>query len=82
MLCSTQYMYRHNQVAKYIHWNILKDNQIPVPESWLKHKPVEVSTKGNIEILWDSYILTNKKSPTQSPRHYYTQQKYQGVYHN
>ena len=28
MLAGTQYMYRHNQVAKYVHWNILNDLKI------------------------------------------------------
>ena len=35
-LAQTQYLYRHNQVAKYIHWNILQDNNVQVPNNWLK----------------------------------------------
>ena len=33
ILCATQYMYRHNQVAKYLYWNILRDLKINVSES-------------------------------------------------
>ena len=33
--------FRHNQVASYLHWNILKDRGIVVSENWLQHKPVE-----------------------------------------
>ena len=61
MLCGTQYLHRHNQVAKYIHWNILCDNDIKTIESWLNHEPVEITTKGKLTILWDSYIRTDKK---------------------
>ena len=61
MLTGTQYLHRHNQVAKYIHWNILRDNRIDTPESWLDHKPREVTTKGKINVLWDSYKCTDKK---------------------
>lgn len=61
MLCGTQYLHRHNQVAKYIHWNILCDNDIDTTESWLDHKPLEITTKGKLTILWDSYIQTDKR---------------------
>ena len=67
MLCGTQYMYRHNQVAKYIHWNILRDLKIDVPETWLNHEPAEVVTRDGINILWDSYIRTDKKVPHNRP---------------
>ena len=67
MLAGTQYMYRHNQVAKYIHWNILRDLKVKVSESWLHHKPEEVSTVSGIKVLWDSYILTDKKVPHNRP---------------
>lgn len=61
MLAGTQYLHRHNQVAKYIHWNILRDNGINTTERWLDHKPTEITTKGNLNILRDSYIHTDKK---------------------
>ena len=67
MLAGTQYMYRHNQVAKYIHWNIIRDLKVKVSESWLHHKPEEVSTVSGIKVLWDSYILTDKKVPHNRP---------------
>ena len=67
MLCGTQYMYRHNQVAKYIHWQILKDLNVKVHESWMKHIPTEVTIKNGIKILWDSYIITEKKVPHNRP---------------
>ena len=61
MLVSTQYLHRHNQVAKYLHQNILRDTRLDTTNLWLDHKPKEITTKGNINILWDSYIKTDKK---------------------
>ena len=61
MLAGTQYLHRHNQVAKYLHWNILRDIGVDTTNSWLDHKPKEITTKGKKNILWDSYIKTDKK---------------------
>ena len=67
MLAQTQYLYRHNQVAKYLHWNILRDAKIIVSDSWLNHKPTEIAENPDIKVLWDSYILTDKKVPHNRP---------------
>ena len=67
MLCGTQYLYLHNQVAKYIRWQILKILNVEVPESWLKNEPSEATMKDGIKVLWDSYILTHIKVPHNRP---------------
>ena len=67
MLAGTQYMYRHNQVAQYLHWNILSDLNIEVSDSWLNHKPIESINKDGINIMWDSYLITDKKVPHNRP---------------
>ena len=56
-----QYTFRHNEVRKYSHWWILKDQGIPVPDMWHKHVPVDTMTCKNIEIFWDKTIMTDKK---------------------
>ena len=38
-----------------------------VPESWLEHVPTEVTIKDGTKVLWDSYILTDKKVPHNRP---------------
>ena len=35
MLAENKYTFRHNKVAKYKHWNILKDQNIKVKDNWL-----------------------------------------------
>lgn len=61
MLTGTQYTYRHNQVAKYVHWVVLKDRGVNVSESWIKHEPKDTVTVGEDIILWDVSIITDKK---------------------
>ena len=39
MLANTKYTYRHNQIATYIHWWILKDLGSNVKDTWQEHTP-------------------------------------------
>ena len=61
MLAANKYTFRHNQVATYLHWHILKDRGIKVPTNWIAHKPKETVIKGNVTITWDMSIITDKK---------------------
>ena len=67
MFCGTQYLYRYNQICKYIYWNILRDLGIEVPKSWMNHVPKETTTKDAINILWYIYILTDRKVAHNKP---------------
>ena len=67
MLCSTQYTYRYDQVAKYLHRNILRHMKINVSESWLKHHPPELTSKNDVTVMWDMPIATDKKVKHNSP---------------
>lgn len=61
MLAASKYTFRHNQIAKYIHWNILKDNGFKVVNNWIQHKPKESTIINNMTITWDMSIITDKK---------------------
>ena len=61
MLGENKYTFQHNQVAKCLHWNIMRDRGFSVPENWLLHKPKESVTKGGVTITWDMTIITDKK---------------------
>ena len=60
MLTGTKYTYRHNQIAKYVHWCILKDQGVKATKSWFKHVPENVTTKNDVTIMWDTPIITDK----------------------
>ena len=59
MLAGKQYTHRHNQIAKYVYWCILKDYGIQVDETWLKLKPENVTTKDDVIIMWDTDVITD-----------------------
>ena len=67
MLAGTKYLFRHNQVAKYIHWRLLKDRGFEVKESWIEHNPRETETLNGTTILWDVPLLTDKKVKCNRP---------------
>ena len=67
MLAANQYTYRHNQVGKYIHWWILKDLGVKVTESWTTHVPQDTTIHGDVTIMWNKAIPTDKKVKCNRP---------------
>ena len=61
MLAGSKYLYRHNQIATYLHWCLAKDMGVEVTPSWLMHKPKESTTKEGIVLLWDMQINTDSR---------------------
>ena len=55
------YTFRHNQVATYLHWNIIKDKGFNVLENWLQHRPIESVIKEKSTITQDMKIITGTK---------------------
>ena len=60
MLAATQYKFRHDQVAKYIHWCILRNLKAKIPENWTKHEPEKIYTNEEVTVMWDMAIETDK----------------------
>ena len=58
ILAKKEYLDRHNGVAQYIHHTICQSYQIHTTSKWHTHKPPEVITLKNVEILWDTPIST------------------------
>ena len=67
MLAGTQYTYRHNQVATYLHWCVLRDIGVSVPETWTQHTPAPTVSTNEITVLWDLPIITDKKVKANRP---------------
>ena len=67
MLAGNQYTFRHNQVAKYLHWWILKDRGVKVSNTWLKHVPESTISTGDFIIMWDVTIPTDKNVKCNRP---------------
>ena len=67
MLAANKYTFRHNQVATYVHWNILRDRGHIVTENWIHHKPKPTVTVDDVTITWDYPIITDKKVKCNCP---------------
>jgi hypothetical protein len=60
MLVGKQYLERHNRVATYIHWQLLKQANFNVTEKWYQHQPRSVEENDNMVIMWDFPIITDR----------------------
>ena len=67
LLAPTEYMKRHNEVGKYLHWNVCKDNNIEVNEKWYNHQPDTVTENERCTILWDFGIHTDRRITANRP---------------
>ena len=55
-LAKREYLNRHNNVCKYIHYVILQHYGIPCAKNWFAHKPVEVICQKEVEVVYDQVI--------------------------
>lgn len=66
-IAGTDYKYRHDRVAKIIHYKILKSHQIETCKQYYKHDPQDVTEDDNVKVLWDFNIYTDKKISARRP---------------
>ena len=59
-LAKKEYLERHNNVARYIHYEICKSYKIQTGSKWHMHNSKEVILDKRVEILWDMVINTNR----------------------
>ena len=66
-LAKTDYIYRHNKAAAYIHWSICKQFGIAVERKYYNHNPQTVTENENVSILWDMPINTDRTIKANRP---------------
>eukprot|EP00957_Ditylum_brightwellii_P060937 4626334-Ditylum_brightwellii.AAC.1 len=59
-LAGTKYTKHHNDVACYMHWNLLTERDIEMTAQWWKHVPIASVLNRDTTITWDLKIITNK----------------------
>ena len=67
ILAPTEYVRRHNEVAKVIHLNICKAYDIQTPKQYWKHEPLPVTDNEKAKILWDFEIRTDHHISARRP---------------
>ena len=63
-IVNTEYLQRHDRVAKYIDWTLCTHCEIPHTEKWYEHTPEPVVEGKNVTILWDFTVQTDGKIDT------------------
>ncbi|XP_063967036.1 uncharacterized protein LOC135156948 [Lytechinus pictus] len=59
-LAGTEYITRHDNIAKLIHWQLLKDRgKMTCDHAW-EHQPQTINTINNSTIYWNCGILTDR----------------------
>ena len=58
-LAQAEYMHRHDNVARMIHWNISHSYGLDVSSKWYEHKPEGVIENDHVKLLWDFNIQTS-----------------------
>ena len=53
--------WRHDVIAKLIHLELCKVNDLPHTEKWYEHKPESVAESDQVKILWDFKVQTGKE---------------------
>ena len=66
-LAKKEYLDRHNNVAKYIHFEICKHYDIQTEKKWHLHRPTEVYMDGRVELLWDMILTTDRAVGSNRP---------------
>ena len=66
-IVNTEYLHRHDRVAKFIHWTLCKHYEIPTTEKWYEHTPEPVVEGKNVKIPWDFSVHIDRKIDANRP---------------
>jgi hypothetical protein len=70
ILVKEQYIERHDRVCAQLHFNICKEAGVQLDiKHWYEHvpKPVETGQGGNVSILWNQQVQTDRTIPNNRP---------------
>ena len=59
-LAQSEYKKRHDNVAKYIHWELLGQFLMERSEKWYEHKPVGVMERNGVKVMWDFMVQCDR----------------------
>ena len=59
-LAKKEYLERHNNVAKYVHFEICKKLNINTQKKWHLHSPKDVIMNSEFELIWDIQLVTDR----------------------
>ena len=66
-LARKEYIERHNNVCKYVHYVLCQNYFGMVAQNWFQHMPKEVMVGRDTDITWDQSILTDRPIGANKP---------------
>ena len=66
-IANSEYLRRHDRVAKFIHRTRCKNFNLPNTEKWYEHTPQPVIESTEVTVLWDFTIHTDRKIDANRP---------------
>ena len=66
-LAQTEYKGRHDNVARYIHWQLCGKCGLERANNWYEQNPERVVESENSKVLWDFTIQCDRKIETRRP---------------
>lgn len=60
ILATKEYILRHDAVANYIHWSLLKERNYKVSQHYWNHVPDKITNTKNSTIFWNQGVLTDR----------------------
>ena len=67
VLTKSEFMQRHDQAASYMHWKVCKEFGLPAADTWYNHNPETVISSGQVTLIWDMQIHTDKEIKANKP---------------
>ena len=55
-MAQKEYKRRHDNVAKKVHWNFCKKNELENTEKWYEHVPERVVENEEVKVFWDMNV--------------------------
>jgi len=62
-----EYLMRHNKVCAHLHYSVCKALGIKVTDKWYIHKPKPVYEEGDVTVLWNQAVHTDREVTTNRP---------------
>ena len=67
ILAKNEYLLRHDKVCTHLHYSICKALGIQTRDKWYKHMPKPVYAEGDVTVLWNQAVHTDREVTAKGP---------------